>query len=151
EQAPAPGDLRRRDSRSALAHRAAGWAACPARACHPQDCRRRHFVRRRHSGYPRRGDPLMQSSRNAVAREVAELFAAKTPIVYLVTQEEERAVAICKLVAELLRATASTWSLHSGLVPVAPGAREPLSLLESLHEAPASSLAVLLDFHQAWC
>jgi AAA+ superfamily predicted ATPase len=92
----------------------------------------------------------MQSSRNVLAREVAELFAAKNPIVYLVTHEEERAVAILKLVAEVLRATPATWSLHSGLVPLAPEARSPLSLLESLCEAPASSLAVLLDFHEAW-
>jgi AAA+ superfamily predicted ATPase len=92
----------------------------------------------------------MQSGRNAIVREVAELFAAQTPIVYLVTQEEERAIAICQLVAEILRATASTWSLHSGLVPIDPGAREPFRLLESLQKAPASCLAVLLDFHKAW-
>ena len=80
----------------------------------------------------------MQSGRHAIAREIADLFSAKTPIVYLVTQDEERALAICKLAAEALRATTSIWSLHSGLVPLAPGSREPLSLLDSIYRAPRS-------------
>lgn len=92
----------------------------------------------------------MESLRHTFAREIADLFSAKTPMVYLVTQDEERAVAICRLASQALRASTSVWSLHSGLVPLAPGSREPLTMLDSIYRGPAPSLSVLLDFQQTW-
>src|SRR5579885_1915775 len=92
----------------------------------------------------------MQAGRHSIAREIADLFSARTPIVYLVTQDEERAIGICKLAAEALRASTSIWSLHSGLMPLAPRAHDPLNLLDSIYRAPAPSLSVLLDFHHSW-
>ncbi len=82
-----------------------------------------------------------------LAREIAELWSAGTPIVYLVTGEEERGVAICQEAARAFEATAAVWSGHRGLEPLAPSARDPLVLLDAVLQAPAPLLAVLLDFH----
>jgi AAA+ superfamily predicted ATPase len=84
-----------------------------------------------------------------VAAEIAELWSAGTPIVYLVTDEEQRAVAMCEAAARAFDATLAVWSSHRGLDPLAPSARDPLQLLEAVLKAPAPCLAVLLDFHRA--
>jgi hypothetical protein len=84
-----------------------------------------------------------------LAREVAELWSAGTPILYLVTSDEERAVASCQAAAHGFDATAAVWSSHRGLDPLAPAARDPLALVEAVLKAPAPLVAVLLDFHEA--
>ncbi|MBK9518851.1 MAG: AAA family ATPase [Anaeromyxobacter sp.] len=86
---------------------------------------------------------------SALAGEVAELWAAGTPLVYLVTSEEERAVALCRAAAEGFDASLAVWSSQRGLDPLAPAARTPLAALEAVLAAPAPVLAVLLDFHLA--
>ncbi len=83
----------------------------------------------------------------SLPREIAELWSAGTPIVYLVTGEEERGVAACREAARAFEATAAVWSAHRGLEPLAPSARDPLDLLDAVLQAPAPLLAVLLDFH----
>ncbi len=92
----------------------------------------------------------MEPGRAGLAREIVELFSAKTPIVYLVTHDEERATAVCKLAAEILDAAIAVWSLHRGLDPQAPDAREPLKLLDALGRASAPIVSILLDFHAVW-
>jgi hypothetical protein len=84
-----------------------------------------------------------------LVREIAEVWAAGTPIVYLVTAEEERASALLNQVGQQFKATVAVWSSHQGLAPVDIGARDPLAALEALARAPAPLLAVMLDFHQA--
>jgi hypothetical protein len=84
-----------------------------------------------------------------VASEIAELWSAGTPIVYLVTSEEERGVALCRAAAEGFDARVATWSSQRGLEPLAPGARDPLAALDAILKAPPPVLAVLLDFHVA--
>jgi hypothetical protein len=90
----------------------------------------------------------MTPGRN-MAREIAELWGSGTPLVYLVTTEEERAIALCESAAQSFDATLAVWSPHRGLEPIAPSARDPIALLHAVSEAPAPVLAVLLDFHEA--
>jgi len=84
-----------------------------------------------------------------VATELAELWAAGTPVVYLVTPEEERAIALCESAAEAFDARVGIWSPHRGFAPIAPNARDPIAMLDALVASPAPVLAVALDFHQA--
>lgn len=84
-----------------------------------------------------------------VASEIAELWAAGTSIVYLVTTEEDRAVGFCWRAGEALDARLGVWSSYRGLAPFAASAKEPLEMLEELLAAPAPVITVALDFHQA--
>jgi hypothetical protein len=90
----------------------------------------------------------MTPGRN-MAREISELWGSGTPLVYLVTGEEERAIALCEAAAQSFDATLAVWSPHRGLDPIAPSARDPIALLHAVAQAPAPVLAVLLDFHEA--
>jgi len=83
------------------------------------------------------------------AAEIAELWSAGTPLLYLVTGEEDRAVALCREAAGTFDASVGVWSSGRGLEPVAPSARTPLAALEAVLQAPAPFLAVMLDFHEA--
>jgi hypothetical protein len=84
-----------------------------------------------------------------VVQEIAELWSAGTSIIYLVTSEEERAVAICEAAAHAFDARAAVWTAHRGLEGVAPAAREPGAFLDAVVRAPSPFLAVALDFHVA--
>ncbi len=84
-----------------------------------------------------------------VAQEIAELWSAGTPILYLVTSEEERAVALCQAAAAAFDARAAVWSAHRGLSEIAPAAKDPGAFLDALARAPAPVLAVGLDFHES--
>ncbi|HZZ84653.1 MAG TPA: AAA family ATPase [Anaeromyxobacteraceae bacterium] len=86
---------------------------------------------------------------SSLAREIAELWSAGTPIVYLVTAEEERALAACRAAARAFEATLAVWSSARGLDPLAPAARAPAALLDAVAQAPSPLVAVLLDFHEA--
>ncbi len=86
---------------------------------------------------------------STTAQEIAELWSAGTPLLYLVTSEEHRAVALCRAAAEGFDASCGVWSSLRGLEPVAPAARDPLAALEAVLKAPAPFLAILLDFHEA--
>ena len=81
--------------------------------------------------------------------EIADLWSAGTPLLYLVTAEEDRAVRLCRAVAESFDATVAVWSSARGLDPLSPSARSPLAAVEAVLKAPAPLLAVLLDFHEA--
>jgi AAA+ superfamily predicted ATPase len=81
--------------------------------------------------------------------EVGELWAAGTPILYLVTVEEARAVAVCRAAADAIDANLAVWSSERGLEPIAPEARTPIAAIQAVLMAPAPFLAVLLDFHDA--
>jgi AAA+ superfamily predicted ATPase len=84
-----------------------------------------------------------------LVREIAELWSAGTPLLYLVSPEEERAVALCRAAAGLFdRAAQAVWSSHRGLDPFAPSARDAMALLDALLDAPAPMIAALLDFDQ---
>lgn len=85
----------------------------------------------------------------SLATEIAELWSAGAPLLFLVTHEEERAVALCQAAADGFDARAAVWSSQRGLDPLAPAAREPLALFAAVLEAPAPVLAVLLDFQVA--
>jgi hypothetical protein len=88
-------------------------------------------------------------SQKNVSTEIAELWAAGTPIVYLVTPEEDRAVELCRAAGEAVSARVGIWSSHRGLTPFAPHAKDPMAFLEAVVAAPAPVLAVALDFHLA--
>jgi hypothetical protein len=82
-----------------------------------------------------------------VAREIAELWSAGTPIVYLATAEEDRAVAFCQAAAVSFQARVMVWSAAGGLGDATPAAREPASFLDAFVRTPSPALAVALDFH----
>ncbi|HSN14862.1 MAG TPA: AAA family ATPase, partial [Anaeromyxobacteraceae bacterium] len=84
-----------------------------------------------------------------VVQEIAELWSAGTPVVYVVTPEEDRAVALCQAAGEAFDAKVGVWTSHRGLVPFAPHAKDPIAMLDALVAAPAPVLAVALDFHHA--
>jgi hypothetical protein len=86
---------------------------------------------------------------SAIAQEIAELWSAGTPLLYVVTAEEERAVAVCQAAAAGFGARAAVWSSARGLDGLAPGAKDPAALLDALARAPAPVLVVALDFHEA--
>ena len=81
--------------------------------------------------------------------EIGELWAAGSPVLYLVTVEEVRAVAACRLAAEAADGNLAVWSSQRGLEPIAPDARTPIAAIQAALQAPAPLLAVLLDFHDA--
>lgn len=85
----------------------------------------------------------------SAASEVAELWSAGTPIVYLVTPEEERAVALCEAAAAGFDARALVWSAHRGLAETAPAAKDPTAFLDAFVRIPGPAIAVALDFHHA--
>ena len=82
--------------------------------------------------------------------EVAELWSAGAPLLYLVSVEETRAVALCHAAAQALGADVAVWSSHRGLEPLAPAARTPLAALEAVAAAARPQLAILLDFQEAF-
>ncbi len=86
---------------------------------------------------------------SAIAQEIAELWSAGTPLLYVVTVEEERAVAVCEAAAAGFGARAAVWSSPRGLEGLAPAAKDPAALLDALVRAPAPVLVVALDFHEA--
>jgi len=83
------------------------------------------------------------------AQEIAELWSAGTPILYLVTAEEERAIALCEAAAATFEARAVVWSAHRGLAEIAPSAKGPSEFLDTLVRLPGPVLAIALDFHEA--
>ncbi|HEY6100167.1 MAG TPA: AAA family ATPase, partial [Anaeromyxobacter sp.] len=84
-----------------------------------------------------------------VAAEISELWSAGTPIVYLVTHEEERAIGFCQAAAASFEAQALVWSAHRGLEGSAPSARDPAAFLDAFVRIPGPALAVALDLHLA--
>jgi hypothetical protein len=84
-----------------------------------------------------------------IVQEIAELWSAGTPVLYLVTPEEERAVSVCDAAARAFEARAVVWSTHRGLDGIAPAARDPSAFLDALVRTPPPVLAVALDFHVA--
>ncbi len=85
----------------------------------------------------------------STSREIAELWSAGTPILYLVTLEEERAVSLCRAAAVSFDARAAVWSASRGLEEIAPAAKDPAAFVEALLRTPAPVLAIALDFHVA--
>ncbi|WP_242345129.1 AAA family ATPase [Anaeromyxobacter terrae] len=86
---------------------------------------------------------------SAIAQEIAELWSAGTPLLYVVTAEEERAIAVCEAAAAGFGARAAVWSAPRGLEGLAPAAKDPAALLDALARAPAPVIVVALDFHEA--
>ncbi|MFO0756666.1 MAG: AAA family ATPase [Byssovorax sp.] len=84
-----------------------------------------------------------------VAREITELWASGTSIVYLVTHEESRALGLLAQVVEARGKSLGVWSVHRGLLPTAAEARDPLEVLDVLESEIAPDLTALLDFHDA--
>ena len=81
-------------------------------------------------------------------REIAELWSAGTSLIYLVTNEEDRAITYCQGAAQSFDAPCAVWSMHHGIEPLAPDARHPLKALDAIAQAPAPLLVTLLDFHE---
>ncbi len=85
----------------------------------------------------------------SIANEIAELWSAGAPLIYVVAAEEERAVALCRVAAKGFDAQIAVWTSHRGLEPSAPAAKDPSAALDAAARLPAPALAVFLDFHHA--
>ncbi|MDP3275924.1 MAG: AAA family ATPase [Deltaproteobacteria bacterium] len=77
---------------------------------------------------------------------LAEQWSAGTSLIELITVEEDRAIEAGRALAQRVGSAFAVWSIHRGLDPSDPSAREPLALLDAIarHEGPI--VAVLLDF-----
>jgi hypothetical protein len=84
-----------------------------------------------------------------IVQEIAELWSAGTPVLWIVTPEEERAVSICEAAARAFDARAAVWSAHRGLEGIAPGAKDATALVDAMVRAPSPLLVIALDFHVA--
>lgn len=84
-----------------------------------------------------------------LSTEIAELWSAGTPLIYIVTPEEDRAISVCRAAAEGFGARSAVWSTARGLDVFAPTARDAHALLDALMKAPAPVLVIALDFHVA--
>ncbi|HUL59630.1 MAG TPA: AAA family ATPase [Anaeromyxobacteraceae bacterium] len=85
----------------------------------------------------------------APAQEVAELWSAGNPVLYLAGPDEERSLAACADAAAQLGARAVTWSTARGLEGVDAAARTPEAVLDALSRASQPLLVAALDFHVA--
>jgi hypothetical protein len=84
-----------------------------------------------------------------IGREVTELFAAGTAVIYVVTHEESRAVHALEQAAAALDRGFAVWSTHRGIFPTAVEARDPVAARDVLDSPIAPGMTVLLDFHEA--
>ncbi|HET9594521.1 MAG TPA: AAA family ATPase [Anaeromyxobacteraceae bacterium] len=80
---------------------------------------------------------------------LSELYRTGARIVYVVTEEEERAVALCRAALEGPGGPQlAVWSRTRGLDGLAPAARDGRSALDALFkEGDRPTVGVLLDFH----
>jgi len=83
------------------------------------------------------------------AQEVAELWSAGNPVLYLAGPDEERSIAACAGAAAQLGARAVTWSTARGLEGVDAAARTPEGVLDALSRASQPLLVAALEFHAA--
>lgn len=78
--------------------------------------------------------------------ELEVYIRARYPLLYLLTPEEERAIATLKQLAESLRKEVVTWSYTEGLGGDA-ALRDPLAALEAIHRSDLRAIYVLRDLH----
>ena len=85
--------------------------------------------------------------------EIAELYRTGARVVYVVTDEEERAVALCRAALERQPgrpdgAAVAVWSRTRGFEPVDASARSGIEALDALFRGgPEPLVGLLLDFH----
>ncbi len=88
-----------------------------------------------------------------IAREIAVLSRAGYPLVYVVTQEERRALVLLRQAAEAGKKAFARWSVATGFGSdgdegdAADG--DPALALDLIARSPDPALFVLLDFHHA--
>ena len=90
------------------------------------------------------------ASLHPIAREIAVLSRAGYPLVYVVTQEEKRAIDLVQAAAGATRKAFAKWSITQGFGrgeegDVTMGA--PLEALDVLANSPDPALFVLVDMH----
>jgi SpoVK/Ycf46/Vps4 family AAA+-type ATPase len=83
-----------------------------------------------------------------MAREIAVLSRAGYPLVYIVTHEEDRAVALVDAAARASRKRLLRWSLAAGFEGQAE-ARAPAAAIEAIEALTEPAFVLLLDFHRA--
>ncbi|MFO0724681.1 MAG: AAA family ATPase [Myxococcota bacterium] len=83
-----------------------------------------------------------------IARDIAVLARAGYPLIYVVTQEERRALGMVQAAADALRKSVAEWSLAHGFgdEPEA-GSSDPGVALDMVARSTDPALFVLLDFH----
>ena len=83
-----------------------------------------------------------------IDRDVASLLSSGQTLLYLVTREEDRAVALLDRACRALKLPRATWSSTRGLEPLDAHATDPRAALRLLEGSPPHVTA-LLDFHAA--
>ncbi|MCK6550676.1 AAA family ATPase [Myxococcota bacterium] len=91
----------------------------------------------------------MAPALHPIAREIAVLSRAGYPLVYVVTSEEDRAIALVEAAAAASKKTCLRWTASAGFAGQsdADALRDPSEAVESLAEVAEPGLFVLLDFH----
>jgi ATP-dependent 26S proteasome regulatory subunit len=87
-----------------------------------------------------------------IARELAVLSRAGYPLVYMVTQEERRALGLVRQAAEAGKKAFARWSVAAGFGEGGEGEAadgDPSMALDMIARSTEPALFVLLDFHHA--
>jgi len=83
--------------------------------------------------------------------QLSELYRTGVRVAYVVTEEEERAVALCRAALDgegQGRTAVAVWSRARGLDPIDPSARDGCAALDALFRGDDRATAgILLDFH----
>jgi hypothetical protein len=85
--------------------------------------------------------------------ELRELYLCGAPLIYVVTDEEERAVGLCRIAlgrkgAGAVEPLVAVWSRTRGLDPIDPMARSPVAALDALlRGGDRPVVGLFLDFH----
>lgn len=84
-----------------------------------------------------------------IAREIAVLSRAGYPLIYVVTKEEQRAIALIESAAVLAKKAVLRWSSSLGFLgqTAADAVHDPAEAIESVAEIEEPALLVLLDLH----
>lgn len=91
----------------------------------------------------------MATALHPIARDLAVLSRAGYPLVYIVTSEEDRAIALVEAAAAASKKSCLRWTSSAGFSgqAEADALRDPGDAVESLGEVAEPGLFILLDFH----
>lgn len=84
---------------------------------------------------------------DAILEELVELWDAGASVIEVITVEEARALELGQQLASRVGARFTFWSMHRGLDPIDPSAREATVALDAVARHQGPVVAVMLDLH----
>jgi hypothetical protein len=85
----------------------------------------------------------------SIVEELAELWDSGACLIEMITVDETRALEIGQRFAHKVGAGFTYWSLHRGLDPIAPEARDPIHALDAIARHKGPLVVAMLDFHHS--